>query len=423
MADIRDRAIDSFQVPSDDLIACPWPFYHALLDEAPVHKPDGYPLYIVSRYDDVQTVLRDPDTYSSDWYHALSNPHPEVAAILAQGCPRKDVLVTADPPFHRRYRRLVEKAFTPARVRGMEDYIATLIDTLIDGFIDRGEADFIREFAVPLPISIIADALGVPRSDMDRFKRWSDAALVPLSRTAPLDERKAAAYQKLEMQSYMAEMLQAKRASPQDDLASALAVTAFEDEVDEAGEPRLLDLPEFIQIVESFIVAGNETTTNALGAGILHLIRRPELIKRLRSEPTLLPAFAEEILRLEAPIQGEPRITSRAVQLAGVDIPKGALIDVRLGAANRDARQFPTPDEIDLDRRNGNSHVSFGSGIHFCIGSALVRRELPMAFAALLSRLDNIRLADPAAEPDYVHSFMVRGLNTLRIRFDRYAEP
>lgn len=422
MAAMTDRrAPDDFTVPSDALIDCPWPFYRALLRDAPVYKPDNYPFYIVSRYEDVQTVLRDPETYSSNWYHAVSNPHPEVAEILGRGCPRKDVLVTADPPNHRRYRRLVDKVFTPGRVRAMEAYMDRLITDLIDAFIDRGTCDFITEFAVPLPISIIADSLGVPRSDMDRFKKWSDGALIPLSRTAPLEDRKVAAHGKLEMQAYMADVLAAKRAAPNDDLASALATTAFEEERDADGNPRLLDLAEFIQIVESFIVAGNETSTNALGAGMLYLAQQPELVDRLRGNARALEAFSEEVLRLEAPIQGEPRIAARDSILGGVHIPAGALIDVRLGAANRDERHFPDPDAILLDRRNSNSHVTFGSGIHFCVGSALVRKELPMAFGALLDRMEDIRLATPDADPAYVHSFMVRGLSSLPIRFTRRA--
>jgi cytochrome P450 len=417
--DSAEKSLAEFQVPSDEVIRCPVHFYRALHREAPVYRPPGQSFFIVSRYEDVRQVLLDPETYSSNWYHHVSNPHPEVVAILAQGYPRKDCLVTADPPEHRRYRRLVDKVFSAARVKSMEGYIQALIDGLIDAFIDRGEAELISEFAVPLPMSIIADALGVPRHHMDRFKRWSDAALVPLSRTASLEERKAAAYMKLEFQAYARDLLERKRANPDGDLASALATTAFEDELDEHGQPRLLDVPEFIQLVESFIVAGNETTTNAIGSGMLRLIRNPALADRLRAEPERVTTFVEEVLRLDAPIQGEARLVVKDTVLGGVELKAGTLLDVRLGAANYDEAQYTRADEIDLERKNAATHMSFGCGIHFCVGSTLARRELNMVFRTMLARAKNFRLTPDKPPPQYVTSFMVRGLSHLHFSFDK----
>lgn len=417
--DSAEKPLADFQVPSDEVIRCPAHFYRAMHREAPVYRPPGHSFYIVTRYEDVRQVLLDVETYSSNWYQHVSNPHPEVAAILAQGYARKDCLVTADPPAHRGYRRLVDKVFSSARVKSMESYIQQLIDELIDAFIERGQVELISEFATPLPMSIIADALGVPRHDMDRFKRWSDAALVPLSRTASLEARKAAAYMKLEFQAYACDLLVRKRANPDDDLASALATTAFEDEVDERGQPRLLDAPEFIQLVESFIVAGNETTTNAIGNGMLHLIEDSALVARLRADPERVKAFVDEVLRVDAPIQGQARLVAKDTVLGGVQLKAGTLLDVRLGAANYDEAQFANADAIDLDRKNAATHVTFGYGNHFCVGSVLARRELNMVFRTLLARADNFRLTPGKPAPQYVSSFMVRGLSNLYFSFDK----
>lgn len=411
-----------FDVPGPGVIDDPYPFYEALHREAPLYRPPGHAFYILSRHADIKRVMSDTKTFSNDWYQTLTAPHPEVAAILAQGCPRKDVLPTADPPEHRRYRKLVEKVFTFKRVQEMKPYIQDLINEAIDAFIDDGEVEFMKAFAVRLPISIIADLLAVPRADVDDFKRWSDAALVPMSRTASLDVRKAAAYQKLEMQRYVLNMLEDRRRNPRDDFPSALALAEFEDEVGADGKPRRLDEVEFIQIIESFIVAGNETTTNALGSGMLRLVRQSELVTELREAPDLLPAFSEEILRLDAPIQGMPRVVTEDTEIDGIALPKGTLLDLRFGAANRDAAQFPEPQCLRLDRRNSATHLSFGSGIHFCVGSALVRQELPMAFGSLVRRLDNIRLAPGFEPPAYVPNFMVRGLTELHLAFNKRSD-
>lgn len=408
-----------FEVPGQDVIECPWPFYEALHREAPVFQPEGQGFHIISRYADVKKIMRDPDTFSNDWYDRVSDPHPEVMAILAQGLPRKDVLPTCDPPAHRQYRKLVEKVFTPARVAAMVGYIQSLIDELIDGFIGAGEADLVVDFAAKMPGAIVADMLGLPREDRAQLARWASLFFAPLSRTADLETRKVAAHAKLEFQRYVLALRESRLANSGDDLASALAFVELEDDPEAEGQARRLDDAEYIQIIESLISGGTESTPNAIGNGMLYLINHPDMMNRLRAEPSLMAAFTEEILRLESPVQGVPRIVRHDAEVNGVHLAAGTLLDLRIGAANRDPAQFPHPDQIDLDRPNVKNHLSFGSGIHFCIGASLVRQDVPMALNSLLGRLDNIALKPGHEHPEHVNSFAVRGVRSLPVTFTR----
>ncbi|KQX23386.1 MULTISPECIES: cytochrome P450 [unclassified Sphingomonas] len=397
---------------SADIAQCPYGYYSQIRDNAPVLKAPGTDFYIVSRYQDVAEVLKRPEIFSAD-YRSLFNRHPDVAQILDQGVPSVSTLATLDPPDHARYRRLVNKAFTPGRVNAISDRIVAEVETLIDGLIEAGEADIVGQFAVPLTISITADQLGVPREDIWKFKRWSDARVVQFSLVTSLEEECEAARRRLEFQRYFADLLDRKRAEPSDDIISVLATTHFDD------LDRELDLPEFISIAEQLMTAGNLTTTHSFASGLLMLLQNPDEMERLRAEPARMRQFIEELLRLESPASGIWRVVREDTVLGGVALPAGAAVHLRLASANRDERQFADPDRLDLDRSNLATHVAFGGGTHFCIGFQLAKRELEIGFNALLRRLANIRLAMPTDDLAYIPSFTVHGLERLDIRFDR----
>jgi cytochrome P450 len=380
-----------------------------------VYKAEGAGFYIVSRYDDIMEVLRKPEVFSSDYWH-LMDPGPEGAAILAEGYPRVNTMLTLDPPNHRRYRKLVDKGFSPARVNAMTGYIRQIIDELIDEFIERGEVELVHDFGVPLPIFVIADQLGAPRSEMRRFKEWSDAVASQFARTATPEQERANARKILEFQQYFSARCEEKRAATGDDILSILVTSKIEDASAEGGE-RMLTPAELNSIIEQILVAGNETTTNTIASAMLLLVQQPQLQEKLRGEPADIKAFVEETLRLESPVQGHPRIVKQDTTLAGVRLKAGDVLNLRFAAGNRDPRQFPNPEEVDLSRRNSNAHLAFSQGPHFCLGAALARKEIELALHSLLTRLGDIRLTPGKNDLKHISSFTHRGLRQLYLSF------
>jgi cytochrome P450 len=321
-----------------------------------------------------------------------------------------DTLVSNDPPSHTRYRKLVDRTFTAGRVRQMEEYMVEVVSELIDGFIDRDRIKVMGDFAIPVPMYVIADQLGVPRSDRDRFKDWSDAAVEPLGLLIS-DERKIeCAKRAVEMQHYFVKVFEDRRKNPRDDIISDLVTK----EID--GKP--LDIPELLSVLNQLLVAGNETTTSAIGASIVRLAQEPELVEHLVAEPEKCDNFAEEILRHESPVQGLFRMTREDVEVSGVKIPKGSLVNLRYGSANRDERKYECPDDFNVDRKNASSHLAFGAGIHHCIGAQLARREIAIAVRELTARLKDIRISEPD-KLSHTPSVILRGLNEFEIEFSK----
>jgi len=401
---------------SPELVRCPYPFYDSLRENSPVVEiPDlGF---LVTRYDLVKEVVLNPEVYSSAYTTgfgavALSlNEIPESASqILARGDSGTKALLWADDPAHRRQRQLVGQAFGPRRVKQLSESIRQVGTELIDGFVARGEVELLTEFAVPLPLMVIADALGVGRDDLDKFDRWSRAIIKPVGQYIPEDEYIELAHQYLEFQQYFGEQIERrKRDASYDDLLSDLVRA-------EADGEAPLTRSELYDTIVQIIVAGNETTANAIVMGMAMLLEQPELLARLRAEPELCARFADEVLRLESPVQGLPRLVTRDTELAGVAIPKGSRVIVMFGAANRDAGTFGCPAQVDLDRSNGKAHLAFSWGIHLCVGSNLAREEMRIAFELLLDRLADIKVAD-GHEPSYKPSLMLRGVDDLPLTF------
>jgi len=403
------KAVAHFNPMAPETVEDPYEFYTALREQAPVYEVPGLGLYIVSRYDDVLQVVRNPKLFSSKSGPAAMPPAPEVVEIVRTGYVPVDTLLTNDPPAHARYRSLVNHAFTPSRVARLEPYMRALAHELIDTFAARGRVELVREFAVPFPLTIIADQLGVPRADMPAFKRWSDDSVAPLGGMISHQRQLECARSLVEFQRYFEEKVAALRGHPRDDMLSALVEARLE-----GGEP--LNLAELLSILQQILVAGNETTTNLIASAMMLLLRHPDQLALVVADPSLVPNMIEEALRLESPATAMFRMATEETELAGVRIPKGARLVVHYAAANRDQRQFPDPDRFDVRRENARTHLAFGFGQHYCIGAGLARKEGAVAFEALLSRLGDLRFA---AGNDFTHhpSFILRGLKELHVEF------
>ncbi len=382
---------------TEDVCRNPFPVYDRLRASAPVYHDPRVDLSMVFDYEGVRQALADPETFSS-------------RAAPPGGKPL-DWMIFTDPPRHTKLRALILRAFTPRVVAGLEPRIRELSRRLLDQTVERGEMDLAAEYAVPLPVLVIAEMLGIPAADEARFKRWSDATLGLAETVArgPEAARVLAEYAAAaaEMAPYVADLLARRRAEPREDLLSRLAAA----EVD--GER--LSGQQILGFFQLLLVAGSETTTNLIGNAALCLIDHPDQLARLRAKPELLPLAVEEVLRYRSPLQVVFRQTRRDVEVRGRTIPAGKLVLLMLGSANRDPRQFPDADRFDIGR-DPNPHVAFGHGVHFCIGAPLARLEGRIALEDLLARLQGFALAGGTWEPR--KAFHVHGPTRLPIRFE-----
>lgn len=409
-----DNSLSDYDFFSEEVLECPFDFYKKAREEAPVYLLPGTNIYLVTRHADIRAMLKDTATFSSSFAHLLTGPdeQEEVKALYAGLIEPADTLLTLDPPRHRVYRNLVNKVFSAKRVNAMHDYVEEIVDDLIDGFIDDGGCEFIAAFASPLPLLVIADQLGIDRELLPRFKLWSDSLAARLGQMADVEEQKVIARAVMEYQDYILGVIEARRNKPRDDMISDLVNTEIDD-------GRRLTDPEVLSIVQQFLVAGNETTTACLAGGLASLIQDPQQQRELRNDPGKLPNAVEEVLRTETPSAGLWRIVTRDVEFNGTPIPAGAMVMLRYSAANRDERVFDDAERFDIRRDNAGDHIAFGQGTHFCPGAMLARKEMGVAFARLLLRLDNIQLAPGKNDMKHWPNMLLRGLKELHITFDR----
>lgn len=399
------------------VLQCPFPHYAAMRDEAPVIFLKNVGMWFVTRHDLVLEVARDHKTYSNQ-FGGASMPMPaedmeKMRAVMEEGYPRVSTMLTADQPDHTRYRRLVSKAFSARAIADLEPEIRRISAMLVDRWIGSGRVEFVSEFAVGLPVRVIARALNVPDDRLDDFKRWSDDSIAGIGTNITIDQRVEAERGVNEFQRYFAAELDKRRVEPQDDLLTLLLNARVDDEDAEVADRRPLDMPEMLSIIQQLLVAGNETTTKMLTEMMKLLAENPEQWARLKADPSRVGAVVEETLRLSTPTQGMFRIVTRDVELGGVKIPAGARMVIVFSSANRDEAVFGAdPDGFDPDRPALGEHVAFGKGIHFCVGASLSRLEGRIALTELVKRLDSFTLAD-TNEFEVFPSFMLRGLKRL----------
>jgi cytochrome P450 len=404
------KPVSEYNFLDPAVVETPFEFHRALREQSPVYEVPGIGLVLVSTYAGVLEVLSDPRRFSSSSGPAVGGmlPPPRVLAAMAKGYPQVDTLITCDPPQHIRYRSLVSRAFSGRRVAGMEDYIRGVARELLRGFVREGTIDLVPSFAVPLPLSVIADQLGVPRSDMALFKKWSDDAVAPLGGMIGEDRAVECAESIVEFQHYMAEKIAERRRAPKDDILSDLISARLD-----GAAP--LDVPEMLSILQQFLVAGNETTTNLIASAMMLLGQNPDQLALLRANPGLVPNMVEEAVRLESPVQSLFRLATEDTTVQGTPVRKGARIVVMYASANRDASVFPEPDRFDVRRENAKQNLAFGRGEHFCIGVALARKEAAIAFETLLEGTRDLRLSPGKNDFAHVPSFILRGLKQLFI--------
>ncbi len=406
---------------------CPFDHYAALRSHGPVFHHEATGMYFVARHDVVNRVLRDTTTFSSVGSNvkttASSAIMDQVAAIMAEGWPRAETLLTVDPPRHTRYRKLVARTFSARRIAQLEDTVRNIAIELIDAFPDDGPIDFHADFAVSLPVRVIHRTLNMSADTVDSIKLWSEAANIALGASPPDDVRLAAARSQVEAQKYWYGEYQSRLADPTDDILSDLTHADFDDPDTPDGETRKLEFPEVYGIIKQLMVAGNETTTKFLNETMRMLIERPDVWAALEADPAEhIHGLVEEGLRLSSPNQGLFRFVTADAELDGVSIPAGSTLWVMFAAANRDATVFDNAESFDLARPNLNEHVAFGKGHHFCIGAPLSRLEGKVAFEELAKRIEL-----PSFAPDnvfeYEPSYILRGLAQLDLHVTKRSQP
>ena len=389
--------------------ADPFPFYAYLRAEAPVFRVDvPYPLkrpvWIISRYDDVLAAVKD-ERFAKDKRNAMTpeqlGKQPYTPAAFKA---LERTMLDLDAPDHTRLRGLVHKAFTPKLVEQMRTRVDRISNNLLDAIERKGEANLIKDYALPIPLTIIAEILGIPKEDSHKFHGWATKMLAIQSPISAL----LATPSLLIFMRYLRKLFKERRAEPQDDLITALV------QAEEAGDQ--LSEDELLAMVFILLIAGHETTVNLIGTGTLELLRHPDQLERLRENPALLKPAVEELLRFVTPVEtATERYAREDIMIASVTIPKGEMIFAALASANRDEHVFVDPDTLDITREP-NRHLSFGQGAHYCVGAPLARLEGSIAIHNLIERFPNLRLGTSSEQLVWRKGMTLRGLEALPVR-------
>ena len=410
---ILSAPLDEVALLSPEALACPHQLNQRLRNEAPVHRCPQTGIFFVSDYETICAIARDHGTFSNKFGQAMrpmgSEVDQDIAAIQAKGYAPVDTMLTEDPPVHRRYRGLVNQAFTARRVATLEPEIRRICNGLIDKILAKGECEFFAEFAEPVPMIVIAEQLGVSLDDYELFKSWSDAFVAQLSGMASKPEQLHAAQLIVDFQNYFAERLEERRKNPQDDIISDIVHAQFEDETP-------LNTPEMLSILQQLLVAGNETTASSIAEAVLLMIQHPDQFAKLKANHDLVDNLVEEVLRLSTPTANMWRVATKATEIQGVPVPAGSMVQIRFSSANRDESVYPEPDAFDVERSNAKSNIAFGHGVHMCVGASLARKEMNVAFRCLLERVEHFELNCDPTELQYAPNVLLRGVSQLPIK-------
>jgi cytochrome P450 len=400
----------TFNVFTPEVIENPYPQYAEMRESAPICRIEPYDAWGVARYDDVVHVLKHPELFSSSGtFQARVRMQDE--RLQREPLILSEVnVISTDPPIHTQLRKLISGAFTPRAIARLEERVRAIATEHIDRILAKDTFDLMEDLAVPLPVTVIAEMLGVDPSLRADFKRWSDDAVNAGIGRLGDGEVERILRSRREMRAYFREALAERKRRPREDLIGDL--------LRGEGEYGALTEDDVLGMVVLLLIAGNETTTNLLGNGIATLLEHPDALRRLREDPALIPGFIEEVLRYDGPVRMLTRRATQDVTLAGVTIPKDSIVMPIIASANRDPAQFPDPDRFDITREQ-RGHVAFGHGIHFCVGAPLSRLEGRIAFEEIFRRLPPF-----SREPGSLMwnpSFSLRGLKSLPLRFDRSA--
>jgi cytochrome P450 len=396
----------------------PYEAYARLREDAPVYRDPRTGFYLITRYEDVRAVLLDTEAYSSQRWQADAKKQvfPERQQRMrslyeSKGWLPAPSLAGYDDPRHREIREVFTKAFRAGRIKQLDPFVEQTARELVAELAPAGECELVHALAVPLPLIVIGQQMGAPKSDIWRIKAWTDAWIQRLGMMQSEEEERWSVEQEIEAQHYFQKIYARLREQPDDTVLSDLINTPM-------GDRPLNDNELHAHMMADTFVGGSETTTNAISGGVWLLCQFPDQYAKLNADPDkYLRTFIEEVVRLESPVQGLFRVAARDVELHGVKIPRGATVNVRYAAANRDPEHFENPDALDLERKNAATHLGFGTGVHHCLGAPLARRELHWAFAALLERVDGIHLAPGKNDFAIAPNYCLRALKQLHIAF------
>ena len=419
------KTLAELSLTDPDVVRLPYAYYERMRDEEPVHFDERAGAWLVTRHDDIKQAARMTDVLSNGLgLDNVGRPpwQDEIDEMMRRegfGPHRAGDNFNVDPPLHARRRGLVNQAFGAHRVSAMEKEITTIVRDLVDAFIGRGEADLVREFSVPTAIDVISDMLGVPRQRRDDVERWSDASVAPIGRGISKEEAYGYARDMMDMHRFLHEQFEERRHNRRDDMLSDLVHA----EIDDAENPTLSET-ELLSCGVALIAAGNETTRNGISWGSLILAGNPGLMQKLRTaedQERALKRFVEETLRIQPPVPQLPRVAVADCEIGGTKIPRGSFIYLCWASANRDAATFANADDFDLERANVGQHLTFGTGVHRCLGAMLARMEMKCAFREIVNRMEDLRLGIAEEDLDIWGTFVFRGPRSLPVTFTRRA--
>ncbi len=413
------RAKDFFNDVS--LVEDPYSYYEYAQEQGPVWREPYLGVFVVTGYDEMVAIYRDPDTFSS--CNSFGGPYPGLpeeptdgdASALIEAYrdvfPSHESLVTFDPPSHTDHRGLMMRLLTPKRLKENEDFMWRLADQLIDGFVAKGKCDFIAEYSYPFAMLVIADLLGVPESDHAEL-RSRMVANGPAGAVGQRMEGNFLAH----LEEFFTGYIEDRRREPRDDVLGKMATATFAD----GSMPEAIDV---VRVATILFAGGQGTAARFLGNELREVAENPELQSLLRTDRHRIPSFVEETLRLYSPVKSNFRMARRTTDLAGVEIPAGSTLMLLLGAADRDGRRFECPAEFDMERGNVREHIAFGRGVHSCPGAPLVRADGRITLERMLDRLENIHIAEAVHGPadarryEYTPTYILRGLEALHLEF------
>ena len=422
-------SIDFFR--GNELIADPYPYYDHLRTQCPVRREPHHGVVMVTGYDEAVSVYTDTATFSS--CNSVTGPFPgfpvplegdDVSDLIERHrdeLPFSDQITTMDPPKHKAHRGMLMRLLTPKRLRENEEFMWRRCDRQIDEFVARGECEFIRDYAGPFTLYVIAELLGVPESDYEWFRHELQGGGAHRPQGLGSTGSETLGHSPLEfLYDRFSAYVVDRRREPQGDVLTSLALATFPD----GSTPEVIDV---VRVAANLFSAGQETTVRLLSTAFQIIAERPDLQKLLREDHARIPDFVEECLRMEGPVKGDFRLARRATTVGGVDIPAGTTVMVLNGASGRDPRRFEDPSEFQVDRENAKEHLAFGRGPHSCPGGPLARAEARISIERLLDRMDDVHLSEahhgPAGDRhfDYVPTYILRGLQRLYLEFTPVA--